>query len=138
MRLENLGKVEIYAKYSFGTLSIFIVVSPSQRSDHDKLPLEVTTTCLPPLIGMSSWQAPAIPRVVSSHFPMACGQHSEVLSYTLATISWPAQTTERPVGTFSTTAFHVIGENPERLRIKKKNIIIVFLWLRAHRYLGKI
>lgn len=112
VHLGNLGKVEIYRKYSFGTLSIISVVSPSQKSGHNKLPLEVTTVCLP-LIGISSWQAPAILMAVSLHFPLACGQHSEVVSRTLATISWPAQTTERPVGTFSTTVIHVIGENPD-------------------------
>lgn len=102
VHLGKLGKVEIYTKYSFGTLSIVSVVSPSQKSGHDKLPLEVTTVCLP-LISVSSWQAPAIPMAVSSHFPLACSQHSEVVSRTLATISWPAQTTESPVGAFSAT-----------------------------------
>lgn len=80
VHLGNLGKVEIYTKYPFGTLSIVNVVSPSQKSGHDKLPLEVTTVCFPLIGGVSSWQAPAIPMAVSSHFLLACGQHSEVMT----------------------------------------------------------
>lgn len=66
-----------------------------KESGHNTLPLEITTVDLP-LISVSGWQTSAV-GTVSWYVPMAHGQHSEVVTCTPATISWPAQTMERSV-----------------------------------------